>query len=363
MSLERGRVCASCGARNKPRWEFCVRCGEALADDEPADAVQAPTVVDSIPADIPWRGWLLSALVLGGAVAAYLGLRGPAFSPSPDLFTIGSPAPNPSAVPSPPTPNEGVAGERMLAAGNFGAALPLLAEAVRKQPDDPRLVRLYALALRRAGQVEASVDQLKRVVALSSEDASARLDLARMLDGLGRTDEAAAAYGDLLRVSPRSLEGLGLLAAVHTRQGKHAEALPLLRRYAELKPDDLANRQNLAFALEKTGDEAAAIDQYTSIVADLPTANIARGRLAEAIARRGDSDRAEALYREGIALEPTIPALHRSLGSLLERKGKYEDAAVAYREYARLAPNSSDAKALTDRAEQLLEKKRRASTS
>jgi Flp pilus assembly protein TadD len=358
MSLERGRVCASCGARNKPRWEFCVRCGEALVDAEP-EPVQDE--VGRAPRDVPWRAWLLSALALGGAIAAYVVLqRGPGAPPSPDLFTIGAPAPTPGAVPRPPTSSEAVEGERMLASGNFLAAIPLLAEAVNKQPEDTRLLKLYAQALRRANQHEASVEQLRRVTFLS-EDPVARLDLARTLDLLGRDAEAKEAYEALLRIAPRSAEGLGLLAGLHTRAGRHAEALPLLRRLSELRPDDLGTRQNLAFALEKTGDEGAAIEQYSSIVEAVPTANIARGRLAEAIARQGDNVRAEALFREGIALDPSIPALHRSLGNLLERKGSYEQAAVAYREYARLAPNSPDAKPLADRAEQL--EKRRASAS
>jgi Flp pilus assembly protein TadD len=360
MSVQGGRVCASCGARNKPRWEFCVRCGEALVDAEPA-ASASEARADRAPVDIPWRGWLLSALALGGAVAAYVVLRNPPDRASPDLFTIAPPVGTPVALPPPPAKDGATEGERLLASGDLQGALPLLAEAVNQHPNDVRLLKLYALALRRTGQIAASVDELRRVVAISQDDSAARLDLARMLEMLGRTADAADAYSDLLRVSPTSTDGLALLAALHTRAGKHAEALPLLRRLAELKPDDLITRQDLAFALEKSGDEPAAIEQYASIVEAFPTANIARGRLAEAVARKGDTARAEALFREGIALQPTIPALHRSLGNLLERKGSYVEAAVAYREYARLAPNSPDAKPLAERAQQL--EQRRASAS
>lgn len=354
-------MCANCGARNKPRWEFCVRCNEALGDESPVASTPAPEA-DADGLDIPWKGWAASAVLLVGAVVAYSYLKGgPGEQPSPDLFTVSSPAPVPTALPSPPAKDSAVQGERLLAAGNVQAALPLLAEAVQKSPDDVRLLKLYAQALRRTGQQEAAVGELRRAVSLSGgEDVAARLELGRLLDMQGKKAEAAEAYASLLQVAPRNQEALGLLASMHTRAGRHAEALPLLKRLEETNPDDLRVRQDLAFALEQTGDEKAAIEQYTRVVAAMPGANIARQRLAEAVAREGDTTRAEAIFREGIALQPTVPSLHRSLGNLLERKGSYGPAAVAYREYARLAPNSPDAKALADRATQL---ERRATAS
>lgn len=361
MSLEGGRVCASCGTRNKPRWEFCVRCGESLLDDAPSVTGRASVEAPGGSGEFPWRGLLLGALLLGGTVVAFAILRrGPGAPPSPELFTIATPASAPAAIPSPGPPRDVVAGQRMLAAGNLQAAIPLLAAAVEQDPDNLDLLKLYASTLRRAGQLEAAVGPFRRVVSVS-DDPAAGLELARTLDLLGRDEEAAAAYADVLRISPRNGDGLGLLAGLHTRAGRHADALPLLQRLSELKPGDLGVRQNLAFAMEKTGNEPGAIETYTKILAEAPTANIARGRLAAAIARQGDKARAEALFREGIALEPTVPALHRSLGDLLEQKGSYAEAALAYREYARLAPNNPDAKSLVERAERL--EKRRASAS
>src|SRR5574339_395038 len=44
MAAADALICPACGARNKPKWEFCVRCGESLQDAETA-APLAKTVV------------------------------------------------------------------------------------------------------------------------------------------------------------------------------------------------------------------------------------------------------------------------------------------------------------------------------
>ena len=32
MKAESVRLCPACGTRNKPKWEYCVNCGESLQD-------------------------------------------------------------------------------------------------------------------------------------------------------------------------------------------------------------------------------------------------------------------------------------------------------------------------------------------
>src|SRR5262245_54663013 len=72
------RICPTCGTRNKPKWEFCVSCGEPLQDVSvtqpmlPPVASAAPTVVvEALPRAGPSPFGLLVGLALA-AGAGYL---------------------------------------------------------------------------------------------------------------------------------------------------------------------------------------------------------------------------------------------------------------------------------------------------
>jgi Flp pilus assembly protein TadD len=112
-------------------------------------------------------------------------------------------------------------------------------------------------------------------------------------------------------------------------------------------------RQELAYALDRAGDTAGAVDEYHKVLETAPKAAITRGLLAENLFQQGRKDEAMKVIQEGLALSPEAPLLQRQLGSLLERAGKREEAAAAYREYARLAPNSPDARTIAERAARL----------
>jgi hypothetical protein len=104
-------VCPACGARNKPKWEFCARCGESLqgvppGEPEPAEAA----VVEDEPVPISALPWLtgLGFLAFGAlAVAVWgwskQGAPAPA-RPDPAVFTL--PTLPPAAAAAPAAPHE-----------------------------------------------------------------------------------------------------------------------------------------------------------------------------------------------------------------------------------------------------------------
>src|SRR5215468_11224343 len=75
------RICPSCQARNKPKWEFCVRCGESLqgvaaGKTEAAAAPKAAAADEAVErhAEASARFWLvtlggLAAFVIAGVAA------------------------------------------------------------------------------------------------------------------------------------------------------------------------------------------------------------------------------------------------------------------------------------------------------
>ena len=355
------RVCPACGTRNKPKWEFCARCGDSLqgvplGDATPAEAEVEPEADQTVSsAAFPWLTGL--GLLAFGALAVGMTMRLEKRSPpKPGIFTL------PSLPPSPPAPRERIrdagadafdAGRQLLQKGDVAGALPFLSQAVTDAPENALYRNLYAKALLQAGQNEEALRQFDVALRLSPGDAGYLADAARALDRAGNAAEAARAYELLVAREPQNTEALHGLASLHERSGRFDQALPLLRQLAEVRPDDLVIRQELAHTLEKTGDVRGALQEYEKILAERPGADATRSLLAEMRFTQGEKSEAIAVLRDGLARGGAAPLLHRGLGSLLERTGAMEEAVKEYREYARLAPTAPDARQLADRADQL----------
>src|SRR5437870_10798978 len=86
------RICPECGTRNRPKWDFCAKCGESLQDiplgePEPVEVAAEP-VLDE--AGVPWAATLGTAILSGAAVATYGYFREPPAPTSSELFTLAT---------------------------------------------------------------------------------------------------------------------------------------------------------------------------------------------------------------------------------------------------------------------------------
>ena len=360
-------VCPSCGTKNRPKWEFCVSCGESIKD-VPAEVEAKAVVVSARVPEAPSSGalsWLGTIAGLGLLVAAFLwwrGNRAEPLQPDPGIFTVpAGERPAAAQSPSPPsnlgleTPGASVLsrGEALLASGDAAGALPILAEAVGQLPENSRAHHLYASALWHTGGREEAISEYRRAIDLDQQNRLYRSDLAKALGSLGRREEAVAEYEALLSVDPRSPGALRELAALYTQAGNGERALELLNRAVDVEPGSAILQQDLAYALEKSGRTSEAIDVYRRVVQLEPKAGTSRGLLADLLLRQGRADEAIALIQDGIQLDPNVARPHRDLASLYERTGRIAEAVAEYREYARLAPTSPDARQLAERAERL----------
>jgi len=357
------RLCPACGSRNKPKWDFCARCGESLqglplGELAPAEATLEEDDTTISRAAFPWLTGLgllaFGTLVVAVTVRTEKGAPGP--RPNAGMFTMPTLPPSPPAArPTLKDPGRGSydEGYRRLVAGDAAGALASLAQAVADAPENAYYRNMYGKALLAAGSTDEALAQFDAALRLSPENVGDLSDAARALDRAGRVAEATRAYQSVLDRQPQHEQTLHELSSLHQRSGRFDLALPLLQRLAEARRDDLAVRQELGHVLEKTGNLGAASQEYEKILAQKPDANVTRGLLAEIHFQQGERAEAIALLRDGLARDSTAPLLHRGLGSLLERSGDVAEAVKEYREYARLAPNAPDAKQLADRADRL----------
>lgn len=100
-------------------------------------------------------------------------------------------------------------------------AIPLLEQALQRDPESAELRYLLGLALLRSGKPEPALEPLSAALARDPKVryGGAYLAIADALSALDRLDEAIEAYERYLRINTSSLEGYCKLA--HARDRKH----------------------------------------------------------------------------------------------------------------------------------------------
>ncbi len=362
-------ICPACGARNKPTWEYCARCGETLQGetirvgaeeffDETGDR-EEPTP-SAAPGESSLPAWLVLSvgivLLAANTVAClrFASEAPPTPPPDPGVFAAlggGQPsAPPPAPAVAGPGAKEFAEGYRLLSQKRAADAIPLLTQAATAAPDKAEFQQALATAYWEKGSRAEALSFFQRAATL--DPARYRSDYAHALDGAGRTEDAVREYESVLAQDAGNANVQESLGRLYARNGNFAAAAPLLEKAAALANDPVL-LQDLAYALERSNDAAKATEVYRKVVALAPDAAVSRSRLAESLVVQGKADEALSVLKEGVTRAPQAPLLQRQLGSVLERSGNLSDAAKAYRQYIQLAPNAADAKELATRADNL----------
>ena len=188
------------------------------------------------------------------------------------------------------------------------------------QPDGPEGLVGFGGLLSDTGRCAEALPFLQRGLALKSQDAIGRMNLAITLQRLGRYEEAVGLYREQLAADVSSARRAKLytgLGGALGSLGRMPEAADCFREAAMLAPQDDLPPYNLGLALRTMGnlDEALASFEAAirlgqdTVLAD-PTA-LSRTHLVEALvcageayAAQGDFAKAGARFRQALQLDP-----------------------------------------------------------
>ncbi|MFC5526907.1 tetratricopeptide repeat protein [Rhodanobacter ginsengisoli] len=184
--------------------------------------------------------------------------------------------------------------------------------------------------LARAGQLDAAEAILRQALMRKPHDATATAHLARILLGLGRTDDASRLVDDFLCSTVLSAppELLLLRAQILLALRAWSEAIVAFRYAIDAAPDNGIAELGLAVALGESGQietTATAARRAIAKGADSPGARYVLGRALLAANR---PDEAEAQLRQVLTLQPDHVAAHCSLTELIWMRSGNVDAAM-----------------------------------
>jgi protein O-mannosyl-transferase len=206
-----------------------------------------------------------------------------------------------------------------------------------KSPNKARAQHNLALALEDVGRSEEALAVIRRAIELDPKEGKLHRLLGEILLQLERPDEAVQAYRMATTLAPtnvKSLLGLGTALQASgdeatafqyyvetgTRLGQGGypwEAIPILKKAVELRPDDAAARNALGSAYTTVGLRDQAIVQFR-VALELDSAMIEAwynlGITADALGYR---DEALQAYRGFVARAP--PPLQQSVARIRER--------------------------------------------
>jgi len=229
--------------------------------------------------------------------------------------------------------------DRALIYGYTGArlaeGLKELAWYIEKHADDP--LGYYNLAqLTWRDHPQEALDQLAKALRLAPGMAEAYIDLAWLLNRLGRTAEAIPHFLKAIEISPRDIRALDQLGAAYITLDRPADAEKVLRRAISISPDNPEAVMHLGRALMELGREGEArqfLDQFQKTrPARVRGPWKQPGMIESAILAPAERSRREIeRLRRDAGTHPDDPELQFRLASLLLTEGSVEQATSEFR--------------------------------
>jgi tetratricopeptide (TPR) repeat protein len=251
-----------------------------------------------------------------------------------------------------------------IAADRPESAIRDMRTALSRDPRDPDIMTIMALAHEREGARGLMGERLALAVETSNRRAAESLRYANYLMQEGRIGPAESTVLDALRRDPENRDLLDLLGRIHlsredwTRadqvagllraqgdpvsaamadaltteslrgQGRGAETLAMLEGLAG-QGDNAAAMVELVRAQVATGDIPAARAYLDGVLAEDPASVPARFLMAGIEALDGTPEAAETLYRTVIADAPEMARTYQALFTLLAAQGRVDEAEAA----------------------------------
>ena len=190
---------------------------------------------------------------------------------------------------------------------------------------------------------ESAIPPLQKVLTEQPEFAFAHFQLAYVYTALKRTDEARAEYERAISLDPKMAEAclnLGILLL----DRRPADAVAPLRKAVELLPAQSRPRSLLAVALDRSGDEAGAMESFEAVLHLDPNDLTAIKYLGWFALRGKKPADAEAKFLRAMEIQPNDPGALKGLAESLDVQKK-SGAANAYRNYLSVEPTDSAARA------------------
>jgi cellulose synthase operon protein C len=171
---------------------------------------------------------------------------------------------------------------------------------------DAEVERLRAEVYLMNGKAQAALDTLQNKFPKDSTDPMLHLLHAQMLEGAGKTDEAAAEYRQVTELAPETTEAWLGLVRLLVKADKKDDALRVVQS-AQIKLPEDRRALVLAQGYEMLGDLTQAEQGYVSALSSAPQSLLAMQQIAAFYARTNRREQAKKYLNDILATTPQQP--------------------------------------------------------
>ena len=220
------------------------------------------------------------------------------------------------------------------------AALNQSSASVNGPPQDAinQLLNLY-----NQGQLAAAVEQATALTRQYPEAFIVWNILGAANKGLGRADEASAAFKKVTVLNPNYVDGFNNLGVTLKDQGKLDKAIEAYNKALSLKPDYAKAYNNMGIALNDQSKHEEAIEAYNKALLLKPDYADAYYNMGTVFKDQGKLEEAIEVYNKALSFNPDYAEAYNNMGNALKLKGKSEEAIGAYNKAIAIKPDYADA--------------------
>jgi tetratricopeptide (TPR) repeat protein len=221
--------------------------------------------------------------------------------------------------------------QAQLSARRYEAAAASASKLRAARPNDPRVLRLSAEALRRIGQVDEGEAMLTASLDQHPADLGAYLSVVEYDMQAGRYDAALAVLDRAAKQFPSNLDVVFQTGAVLERAKRFGEAEQRFRDVIARDPRHALALNYLGYMLADRGERLDESIGYIKRALDVdPYNNAYLDSLGWAYFRQNKLDLAEGSLKRAAEQRVRDSAVQDHYGELLFRLGRYQEAATAW---------------------------------
>jgi choline-sulfatase len=215
--------------------------------------------------------------------------------------------------------------------------------------DDPKnlieidRLMMDGIELHREGRTDQAIAAYRQVIARRPDMGLAYRRLAYLLWEKGRIADAIAILRRALAVNGPDVDIDVRLGTYLAETGKVTEAIPLLERAVQADPQNTDGLNGLGIAYARAGRDADALKTFDRILAQNPRDAYALENIGAARLQRGDVPGARDAFTRAIANDPRSSRAHAGLGVIALRSGDRERAFAEWKQAVATDPRNFDA--------------------
>jgi tetratricopeptide (TPR) repeat protein len=175
---------------------------------------------------------------------------------------------------------------------------------LKEQPKNPTALLIKARFAIAESRSDEALQLLQQAIAAEPGAAAPHYYAGLLYMESNRMDDAAAAFGEALRLNPQLDAAHLQLARVNLARGNAAQSAQMSRQVLSKVPADPMSRLVLVDSLLAQGDVAAAERELRPLESNFPNAAPVHVRRGRVVARQGDMERARKSFARAHELEP-----------------------------------------------------------